>query len=115
MRNFFRELRNCEESVLSEDALFINLAGQSEPYQEGTKKTLCELISLVSSGMIKRKSCSGLFGCWNCVQQPVVFPFRTFAHPWGRLRAVYLDKNWEVAIFCAKRIWLCQSQYGSPA
>ena len=40
MRNFFRELRNCEEAVLSEDALFINLAGQGEPYQEGTKKTL---------------------------------------------------------------------------
>ena len=61
MRNFFRELRNCEEDVLSEDALFINQAVQSEPYQEGTKKTLCELISVVSSGMFFRTNSPSYF------------------------------------------------------
>ena len=54
MRNFFRELKNCEDVVLSEDATFTNLAGETEPYQESTKKTLCEVISIVSSGRFFR-------------------------------------------------------------
>lgn len=54
MRNFFRELKNCEDVILSEDATFINLAGESVPYQESTKKTLCEVISIVSSGRFFR-------------------------------------------------------------
>lgn len=70
MRNFFRELRNCEDAVLSEDAVFTNLAGVVEPYQEGTKKTLCEVISIVSSGRFFR------------INSPSYFIVKTFG--WGR-------------------------------
>ena len=81
MRNFFRELRNCEEAVLSEDALFTNLAGESEPYQESTKKTLCEVISIVSSGMFFRTN------------SPSYFIVKNFRLGPSRLAALWNEKH----------------------
>ena len=80
MCNFFRELRNCEEVVLGEDAVFTNLAGESEPYQESTKETLCRLIHVVSSGMFFR------------TESPSYFIAKNFRLGPSRLAALWNEK-----------------------
>ena len=81
MRNFFRELKNCEDAVLSEDATFTNLAGESAPYQESTKRTLCEVISVVSSGRFFR---------WD---SPSYFIVKNFRSGPSRLTALWNEKH----------------------
>lgn len=81
MRNFFRELRHCEDAVLSEDAVFTNLAGVVEPYQECTKKTLCEVISIVSSGRFFR------------INSPSYFIVKNFRLGPSRLAALWNEKH----------------------
>lgn len=61
MRNFFRELKNCEDVVLGEDAVFTNLSGVVEPYQEDTKDTLRQVIGVVSSGIFFRTNSPSYF------------------------------------------------------
>lgn len=81
MRNFFRELKNCEDAVLSEDAIFTNLAGETAPYQGSTKKTLCEVINVVSSGVFFRTN------------SPSYFIVKNFRLGPSRLAALWDEKN----------------------
>lgn len=81
MRNFFRELRDCEDFVLGEDAVFTNLAGEVAPYKESTKKTLRELIGVVSSGKFFRPD------------SPSQFIVKNFRVGPSRLAILWNEKN----------------------
>lgn len=81
MRNFFRELKNCEDAVLSEDAIFTNLAGENAPYQESTKKTLRSVISIVSSGRFFR------------INSPSYFIVKNFRLGPSRLASLWNEKH----------------------